>query len=153
MISHFQKVLHQTELSVLFEDIKLVLVVKKMQVLSSSDTFIKDSLSYYKLARNMKSTDRLLLNSHRVLVGVEWSHVCIQVTGNVCALFPCTEHLQGGGVTSVSNEVSFAVCFGNDGDLRDLLHYPNDLSELCLASVFIAYRFSVCQAAQCLLHW
>lgn len=66
---------------------------------------------------------------------------------------PCSEHLQGGGVTSVSNEVSLAFCFWDDGDLRDLLYYPSDLSESCLASVFIAYCFSVCQAARCLLHW
>lgn len=42
MISHFHKVFYQTESSLLFEDIKLVHIVKKMQMLYCSATRVKD---------------------------------------------------------------------------------------------------------------
>lgn len=44
MISHFHKVFYQTKLSLLFEGIKFVLIVKKMQMLYCSATHVKDLL-------------------------------------------------------------------------------------------------------------
>lgn len=58
-----------------------------------------------------------------------WRMACaaLLIVSGHCPL-PAAEYLQTDGITGVSNEVSSAVYLGDDNELWDLSHYPDDLA-------------------------
>lgn len=165
MISHFHKVLYQTKLSPLFEDIKFFLW-RKCKCYVVHPPMLKSYLSYSKLARDIKITNGHLLDLFGVLVVAEWGrvdwnvHLYISVyrylEGDTCSKWvenSFYQHwlLKRPMILQVCiNEVSFAVYLWDDNELCCLSCHPDDLVESCLTSLFIAHCLSVCQ---CLVHF
>lgn len=144
MISRFHKVLRQTKFSLLFEGIKLVLTVKKMQVMYCSATFIKDSR---KLLRTGQKHE------------YNWSAPGFTLCACGCRVGPCPcigvwrwtpNRPLMLWVLATKSALQFVSGMIMDYRIYWIIQmiYLNHVLR-----VFVAHGLSVCQAAWCLLHW